>query len=281
MAIKDILLTLTSFPKPTEPLTIERAIALAANLKANLSAIAFEMNIQSPVGLYADPLNVSGLLAADSKKSTANARDLLSIFETIAIGRNVPHDHSRIRCKPLEIPGHVTDEARFRDMTVVPLKTEDAAGREIAEHLIFGSGRPVLVLPDNPSLNPAGPLDNIAVAWDFSGPASRALADALPLIRHGKNISAFTVFDEKAIKKPAAASRLIKYLAHHGVQATSEDVTAKGRPIGDVFAAYVVEHNIDLLVMGGYGHSRTREFILGGATRSVLTRPPAAVLISH
>ena len=72
-----------------------------------------------------------------------------------------------------------------------------------------------------------------------------------------------------------------KHLAHHRVEATLDYLKAGGRSIGDVFKDYVGEHKIDLLVMGGYGHSRTREFILGGATRSILTQPPTWVLMSH
>jgi nucleotide-binding universal stress UspA family protein len=71
------------------------------------------------------------------------------------------------------------------------------------------------------------------------------------------------------------------HLARHGVEATMEDIKSGGRSIGEVFESYVEEHKVDLLVMGAYGHSRLREFILGGATESMLTRPPTWVLLSH
>jgi nucleotide-binding universal stress UspA family protein len=279
--IKDILLPLTSFPAATQAQTIETAVGLAENLKAKLLAIAFEMDIQSPVGLYADPIGVGGILAADSKNSAANARDLLSNFETITIGRNVEHDHNLLRAKPIHIPARVAEEARFRDMTIFPLKETDAPGQAIAEQLIFDSGRPVLILPDDAKRQFSKSFDSIAIAWDFSRAATRAVADALPLLERGRNVRIFTVAGEKVIKKSASAAALAAHLGRHGMEVTADDVKSNGRPIGNVFKDYVEEHKVDLLVMGAYGHSRMREFILGGATVSMLSHPPTWVLMSH
>ena len=280
MPVKDILLALTSFPVPTEAQTIKHAVELALALQSSVSALAFEMDIQSPIGLYADPLHVSGLLAADSKKSAANARDLLSSFEVMAIGQGIAHDHSLVRRKPVEISRHLVEEARLHDLTILPLRETATATHDIAEHLIFESGRPLLILPDHAKREIPASLDNIAIAWDASRPAARALADALPLIQQGRQVRIFTVVDEKPIK-PTAAPALAKHLARHNVSATIDEVKSNGRLIGTVFDTYVSEHKINLLVMGAYGHSRMREFILGGATKSMLTRPATAVLMSH
>jgi nucleotide-binding universal stress UspA family protein len=279
--VKDILVPLTSFPVATEAQTIETAVGLGENLKANVSAIAFEMDIQSPIGLYADPIGVGGILAADSKKSASNARDLLSSFETIAIGRNVEHGHNLLRAKPIDVPTRVAEEARFRDLTIFPLKETDASGQAIAEELIFDSGRPVLILPDDAKRQFPNSFDSIAVAWDFSRAATRAVADALPLLERGKNIRIFTVTGEKVIKTSASTPALVRHLWLHGIEATVDDVKSNGRAIGNVFKAYVEEQKVDLLVMGAYGHSKMREFILGGATVSMLSHPPTWVLMSH
>lgn len=281
MTIKDILLPLTSFPIPTGTLAIENAIALAENLGAQMSAIAFEMDIQSPVGLYADPIGVSGILAADRKKSADNARDLINSFDTIATRRGIPHDQGLLRCKPLAIPSSLVGEARFCDISVVPLKEADPAGQDIAELLAFESGRPILAFPEDSKRELAGSLSNVAVAWDFSRPSTRAIADAMPILQLAKQVRIFTVVDDKQIDGSRSGMKLARHLARHGVQVTLEDVKSEGRAIGTVFEAYVREHRIDLLVMGAYGHSRMREFILGGATRSVLSRPPTWVLLSH
>jgi nucleotide-binding universal stress UspA family protein len=90
-----------------------------------------------------------------------------------------------------------------------------------------------------------------------------------------------TVTNEKVITSKRSAAELAKNLAHHGVDVSVETVDAAGRRIGDVLKSYVDVHKTDLLVMGAYGHSRVREFVLGGATRSMLSRPPIPILFSH
>jgi nucleotide-binding universal stress UspA family protein len=279
--IKDILLPLTSFPIPTHAQSIENTVAIAESFGAQVSAIAFEMDIKSPVGLYVDPLGVSGILAADRKKSADNARDLLGTFETIATGRGIAHDRSLLHCAPLDIPKRLVDEARFHDIAMVPLGETNAAEQDIAEQLVFESGRPILVFPDDSKRALVQSLKNVAVAWDFSRPATRAIADALPILQQAKQVRAFTVVDEKPIAKAGSGAKFAKHLSRHGVDVILEDVKSKGQTIGAVFEAYVGEHEIDLLVMGAYGHSRLREFILGGATKSTLSRPPTWVLLSH
>jgi nucleotide-binding universal stress UspA family protein len=277
----DILLALTSFPVPTERRAIEAAIRLASTHKSRVSAIAFEMDIQSPIGLYADPLHVRGILAADSHKSAANARELLDAFESIAAEAGVECDRILLKAKPVEIPQRVADEAHFHDISLVPLKDTDGPGQEVAEQLIFESGRPVLLLPNGGERELSPMLDSVAIAWDFSRPATRAVADAMPFIRRAKQVRVVTVVDDKAFKTASTATDLARYLARHGVTATLDEIKSGGHAIGDLLRGYVRERRVDLLVMGGYGHSRVREFILGGATKSVLLDAPTWTLISH
>jgi nucleotide-binding universal stress UspA family protein len=279
--IIDILLTLTSFPVPTERRAIEAAVRLAEMHKASVSAIAFEMDIQSPIGLYTDPLHVRGILAADSHKSAANARELLDAFESIAAEVGVGRDRILLKAKPVEIPQRLVDEARFHDIAIVALKDTDGPGQEAAEQLIFESGRPVLLLPNSGERELSPMLDSVAIAWDFSRPATRAVADAMPFIRRARQVRIVTVVDDKAFKTASTATDLARYLARHGVTATLDEIKGGGHAIGDVLRSYVGERGIDLLVMGGYGHSRMREFILGGATKNVLLDPPTWTLISH
>jgi nucleotide-binding universal stress UspA family protein len=281
MTIRDILLPLTSYPTPTQKCAIESAVHLAANLGALVHAVAIEVNVQSPVGLYADPVGVAGILAADRKKSAYNAHELLDVFETIAKGVGLAHERQLLNCRLLEIPEHLAREARFCDLTMMPLRGPDASERDIAEQLVFASGRPVLAFPEDPNRTLSANLENIAVAWDFSAPATRAIADGLPFLRQAKQVRVFTVIDDKPIDKSHSGARLAKHLARHGVEAVAEDITSDGRAIGHVFKDYVAKHRIDLLVMGAYGHSRIREFILGGATKSILLQPPTWVLLSH
>jgi nucleotide-binding universal stress UspA family protein len=278
--IKEILLPLTSYPVPTDKGAIASVVALADGLQALVRAIAFEADIVSPIGLYADPVGVRGILAADRKKSADNAHELIAAFDAMARERGIAHEHRLLRAKPLEIAAFVADEARSCDIAAVPIPGEDAAEQDIAEKIAFESGRPVLVFPEKPARALPVSLERVAVAFDAGGPATRAVADALPFLKRAKAVRVFTVVDDKPAK-PDASARLLAHLARHGVVAVAEDVMSNGRAVGDVFRAYVGEHGADLLVMGAYGHSRLREFILGGATKSILQRPPTWVLLSH
>ncbi len=277
--IRDILLPLTSYPVPTEKRAIESVVALAGGLEAMVRAVAFEVDVQSPIGLYADPVGVKGILAADRKKSAENAHELIASFDGMARKGGIAHEHHLLRAKPLEIPAFLVEEARFCDLAVVPIPSEDSTEQDVAEKLAFESGRPVLVFPERPERALPASLDRVAVAFDGSGPATRAVGDALPFLKRAKEVRIFTVIDDKPTVKQQA--RLTTHLARHDVAAMAEDVTSNGRDVGDVFGAYVAEHGADLLVMGAYGHSRLREFILGGATKSILRRPPTWVLLSR
>ena len=157
----------------------------------------------------------------------------------------------------------------------------DTVERWLAETLIFGSGRPTVVLPERPRWSKAVALDTVVVAWDFSRNSSRAVADALPILKKAKLVSVLTVINEKVFSSGRSGTELAKYLARHGVNVVLDEVDAAGRDIASVFELHMTLRDADLLVMGAYGHSRFREFVLGGATRSMLLRPPVPVFLSH
>jgi nucleotide-binding universal stress UspA family protein len=213
-------------------------------------------------------------------KSADNARNLLGVFETTARAWGIAHRHSLLRCAPIEMSKQLVQEARFRDITMIPLKEGDAAQQEIAERLVFESGRPILVFPDDSRREVSTSLRNVAVAWNNSRPSTRAVIDALPILQQAKRVRVFSVIDSKPTEAQGGAA-LASYLMRHNVDAIAEDVKSNGGAIAGAFGKYISEHEIDLLVMGAYGHSHLREFILGGATRSVLNHPPTWVLLSR
>jgi len=286
MATRDILLPMLSYPVATGIGSIESAVRLAAGLGAHIVGLTFELDIKSPVGLYADPVNVGGLLAAERRKSAANARDLIAAFDDLCarqgtMQRGATYEHVVEHCSPNEVAQILVDHARLRDLSIFPVNPKEEGQRSLIEALIFESGRPVLLLPEGATRQLPSSINTVAVAWDHSRPAARAVSDALPLLRTAKRVLVVTVADEKRLPRPDSGVELCKHLARHGVEVTFDRVQAKGRPIGDVLEAYASGHNVDLMVMGGFGHSRLRDFVLGGATRSVLTRPFTWTLVSH
>ena len=283
MSFKDLLVPLTSFPNPTSVEAIDQAIGFAEIFGAHIAGITFEVEIPRPISFYTDAVvDISGMIAQARATSAANARELMSVFEAAAARLGVAHEQIVKRCIGVEIAELLIEHARLRDLTLIPVRDNDSVNERYAEAVIFGSGRPTLVLPENSRRGRTPSLDTVAVAWDFSRPAARAISDALPLLQRAKLVRVFTVINEKDIVTGRSRGELAQHLARHGVEILLEDVDAERRTIGEALETYVTSRNADLLVMGAYGHSHLREFILGGATRSMLARPPSLpVLLSH
>jgi nucleotide-binding universal stress UspA family protein len=280
MSYKDLLLSLASYPGSTPPAAVDLAVDFAANIGAKLSAIACEIRIAVPGSFIAPAfLNVPALADAEAKKGRKQAEAALAAFQKAAESKEVFEERILGRCHGPDLPGLVVEYARLRDLTIVPAEANELADQPIAEALIFESGRPVLMLPREPRKSFA--LNTATVAWDFSRPAARVIGDALPFLTRAKRVHIVTVTNEKRIDTRRSGPELAKHLARHGVDVILETVDTEGRSIGEALEAAARVHDSDLLVMGAYGHSRLREFVLGGATRSMITRPPLPVLLSH
>lgn len=278
MAVRDILLTLTSYPEPTPVAVIDRAVSLASLLGAHIAAIACEVHVQVPGSFLSGAGNLGGMIASEAHKSRHNAQDLLATFESTAQKSGVVHEIVLDRCLSSEVPDVLVEYARLRDLAIVPVP--ESHDQWYAEAIIFGSGRPTLVLPEASACKEFE-LNRVLVAWDFSRAAARAVSDAIPILEKAREVCILTVTNEKTISSRRSSSELAKNLAKHGIDVVVEEADAAGRAIGKVFAEQVASRRADLLVMGAYGHSRFREFVLGGATRSILTKPPIPVLLSH
>jgi len=279
MTFKDILLTLTSYPEPTPISVVEDAVSIAATLGAHLAAVSCEVHVQLPGSLLSGSVaNIPGIIAGEAAKSRRSVKDLLAAFDTAAEKAGVPHETIMEKCPTVDVPDLLVDYARLRDLTIVPVP--ESYDQWYAETIIFGSGRPTLILPETPRARPFE-LGTVVVAWDFSRAAARAVSDALPLLERARKVRIVTVTNEKGLDTKHSAEELAKNLARHGIDVLLDKVDANGKPVGEVLEAYMLSHQADVLVMGAYGHARWREFILGGATKSLLSRPPLPILLSH
>ncbi|HLZ01057.1 MAG TPA: universal stress protein [Bradyrhizobium sp.] len=277
MTVRDVLLTLTSYPDATPASVIDCAVSFASSLNAHIAAISCEVHIQVPGSLIS--FGAAGAIAAgEAHRSHDSAQALLAAFEASAQKVGVLHEIIHEKSLSYRVPERLVEYARLRDLTIVSVP--ESYDQWYAEAIIFGSGRPTLVLPESPPPAPFE-LNTAVVAWDFSRSAARAVADAIPILEKAKKVRIVTVMNEKVIDAKHSSEELAKNLARHGIDVILDRVDAAGRSIGDVLTREVASHNADLLVMGAYGHSRFREFILGGATRSMLSQPPLPILFSH
>ena len=175
-------------------------------------------------------------------------------------------------------PSAAAIEARYFDLSLVPWSAEAVAAQDMAQSLVFGSGLPVVLVPPAAA---KGAVDHIAIAWDESRVAARALCDALPLLSAGGHISVLTVQDEKSLRGAGLAQTLAVSLELRGYNAKAVDLTLDGRTIAEVLQDGARAQGAQLLAMGGFGHSRLRDFILGGATKGVFGDLRIPTLLAH
>lgn len=168
--------------------------------------------------------------------------------------------------------------ARFHDMAAVPLSTNDVAARGIAESLIFESGRPVILIPG--SAETGGSCETVVVATDFGRSASRALFDSHPFLRRASRVLVIAATDEKDLSR-GNKQGLLAHFARNAIAAELVEIETVGLPVGQVLQDYAVKSGAGLLVMGAFGHSRLREFVLGGATATILADPRLPILMCH
>jgi nucleotide-binding universal stress UspA family protein len=280
MAIMDILLPLVGQPSAAAIAAIDKCVAMAGHIGARITAVAVEEDIlvRPKVMISADLDNSE---VAEAVRSVSNAHGLLKAFDAAATRLTVRNEQRLERLAPADIVANVAVFARLKDLALVPVKPHDSQSEKIVEGLIFESGRPILMCPEEFATELAVTFDDVVIAWDHTAPAARAVADALPMLQAAANVRIITATDKKTTAELESGAALASHLAEHGIKATFETVKIGGSSVGKVFEAYVKANAIDLLVMGAYRHSRLNEIVWGGATKTVIERPPCWVMMSR
>lgn len=282
MAYADLLLTALTYPDATPDRAIRSGVALARRLGGRLTFLTVRVDLPQLHNALANAiLNLDRVSDMEQARSAATA-ELEAVCARIAgdvFGE--PLRTETVTAKLYEEAEVVARAARTRDLTLMPIGPAVLADRDLAETVLFGSGRPVLVYPETADLTAADSFTSVAVAWDGGRAAARAVADALPILTAAGEVRIFTALGDKPQAAKGCAEDLVRHLAAHGVAAILDECLAHDESIGHRFERYVATTRPDLLVMGGFGHSRVREFVLGGATQAILEAPPCPVLMSH
>jgi nucleotide-binding universal stress UspA family protein len=149
----------------------------------------------------------------------------------------------------------------------------------IGETALFESGRPVLVVPYIQKTGLA--LGKVLVCWDGSRSAARAAGDAMPFLARADGVEVLIVTGERGKSDEIPGADIGHHLARHGLKVDVKRIVAADSDVANTILSYVADSSADLIVMGGYGHSRLREFILGGVTRGILEAMTVPTLMSH
>ena len=269
---------LNTYPEAAADDAILGAISFAGALGCRVHVSTFAVDIPpvaTPLGGFI--INVEGMARVAEDRSRAECKRLQALVEkTGSQGLGVSVTSHEVVMGGA--PSSAATEARYFDLSLVPWSAEAVATQDMAQSLVFGSGLPVILVP---LTDATGTVDHIAIAWDESRVAARALGDALRILPSGGKISVLTVQDEKALNGTGLAQTLASALELRGYKANAVDLALGGKSIAAALQDAALAEGAQLLAMGGFGHSRLRDFVLGGATKGVLGDLRLPVLLAH
>lgn len=256
------------------------ALSVAERFGAHVEAVAFAYRVDYPGTLFEGGV-ATELLTARNDELLKVATEAKGKFDAKAARTGLS---CASRMAKLDFSGaarYFGQLARGFDLSVVaqPEDDDETALDLIAESALFESGRPVLVVPyiQKAPLE----LDRVLVCWDGSANAARAVNDALPFIALSKSVDVVTVSSAREASKTVPEADILHHLSRYGAKAESRSLPAADLTVADAVLSYAADSGANFIVMGGYGHSRMREFILGGMTRDVLASMTVPILMSH
>ncbi len=273
------LLPLITHPDPNSDAVAAHAVAVARKLGAELHALAVNVDIPPVSNALSNLLlDLPNKIREAEELSRQRGAHLLDLVGKEATTAGVAFSREEISTGLAFLFETAATSARYFDIELVGWEKGNPTSRAAAEAVIFGAGRPTVLLPEHRDVDGLG---HIAIAWDGSRVAARAVADAQPLLANCEQVSVITIVGEKPLDEVDAGEHLAEGLRMRGLRATAIRVEATDAPVGLTLQEEAIQLGAGLLVMGGYGHSRVRDFILGGATEAVLDDLRLPVLLSH
>ena len=276
--IKDILVSLPV--GQASDATVDYAISVATAFDAHLAGLAlvYEPAVPGTVfnGLTAE------IIATFRAQSEKAGKAAIARFDDAVRRAGVSAESHMVKAGLALIDEMFSRLARSFDLSVVGQTEPGKSAPEemFPETVLFGSGRPVLVVP---YIQKTGmKLDRLLVCWDGSRAAARAIGDAMPLLARAKSIDIVTMMEKEGPcdELPGVDIDIAHHLARHKLKVDFKRIVAK-EDVASTILSTAADLGSDMIVMGGYGHSRLREFVLGGATRGILNAMTVPVLMSH
>ncbi len=275
--IKDIVVNL-SVGERASPVG-DYAVSVAAAFDAHLAGVAF---VYDPIV----PVSGAGYIPAEvidvqERDNAAAAKTAVERFTAASSRAGVTAEPLTLSASFAGVGDQFARVARRFDLSIVGQAEPETSAVEdvIIEAALFDSGRPVVVVPyiQKAPLK----LDRVMLCWDGSRAATRAIADAMPLLKRAGLVEVVIVSNEAGKQDEIDGADMGAHLARHGLNVEVKRTVLGDIDVADVILSHAADAGSDFIVMGGYGHSRLREFVLGGVTRSILQSMTAPVLMSH
>ena len=279
--IKNILVHIPT-ERPMRPV-IDGSVSLAKDFSAHVDAIA--IGYISTSAAYVVNGSAAAAVAAvfemEQERAAERASAALAVFETEARNAGISYATRSIADMPGEAATSIGITARLYDLAVVaqPVAERQTSDNIISTEILIQAGAPVLFIPH--IFRGVFKAKRIGICWDGSRLAARALRDAKPFLAQADTLIAISINGADSVPPEASAQELSRHLARAGLQIKSIDPPASRSDIQPSILSRAADENIDMLVMGAYGHSRLREGILGGVTREMLRTMTVPTLMSH
>jgi nucleotide-binding universal stress UspA family protein len=277
MSYKTLLVHLDH--RPRSQARLELAARLAERFDAHLIGLFAPGAARLPSYAYAE--GGPALRDVLEERRVAAAREAQKRFEAF-VGRNGA-GRTEWRASQAEPDAAVRLSARYADLVIAgqPEAGDEGELRGLGDELALSAGRPVLFVPYAGKVADLG--RRVLIAWDAGREAARAATDALPFLQRAEAVEVVSFDPERTGRghgeEPGADIGL--YLARHGVKVSVARQSGAGYEIGAQILSRAADTGADLIVMGAYGHSRVRELVLGGVTRTLLGAMTVPVLMSH
>jgi nucleotide-binding universal stress UspA family protein len=266
---------------------MERVLGPAVEVAAQFNAHLIGLSIVPPVlviptGMPGTPDTV--VVDEHCRAYRRDVPDMKAAFEAACRGRSLVAEWLDIDAGSRSVADTALEHARAVDLIVASQaepKWPGTAHLDIADRLAVGSGRPVLVIPN--AGEPRSVFGKALVAWNGRREAARAAFDALPLLRRAREVKVVWVNPQKEsdVAGDVPTADICTALARHGVKCEATEAVRPHASVGQTLLLQAKGQGADLLVMGCYGHSRFREFVLGGASEHVLRQMTVPALMSH
>jgi nucleotide-binding universal stress UspA family protein len=278
VVIKDVVVHLsTGSASSAAP---DFAISIAQAFEAHIAGIAFAYEPVIPAILMDGiPVDIIESQRAESAKAAEAA---VARFDEAATRQGLSVETRALNASAAGAGEAFGRAARRFDLAVVGQAegSKDIPDDLVIEGALFESGRPVIIVPyiQKDPLK----LDRVVICWDGSRNAARAIGNAMPFLERAKKVDLLIIVNDRIKSDEITGADMGKHLARHGLNLEVKRVTApKNVDAASAILSYVADSSADFMVMGAYGHSRLREFVLGGVTRHMLQHMTVPVLMSH
>jgi nucleotide-binding universal stress UspA family protein len=259
---------------------VDGSVSLAMICGAHLDAIAAGYESTNIPYLAEGGAAVAPMFEIERERALERAETALRIFEIEAESAKISHHGRAVSGTFAEVMSTVGAAARLHDLIVVSQAEpdRDTFDNQLPQQLLLQAGGPLLFFPS--TFRGAFSASRIGICWDGSRLAARALHDAMPLLAQADSLTAITL-NEREVPPEASPAQFASYMARIGLPVMNICLEAEHGNFAASILSVVADEHLDLLVMGGYGHSRLQETVFGGVTREMFRSMTVPVLMSH